>query len=89
MAKLDLTSQDWCQMIFAGKNQAYGAFRMRKYSGRRHTIAMLWVLAIAIVGFSIPTLIKMATPEQKEVITEVATLSTCKRLLHSLLLRQH
>lgn len=79
MAKLDLTSQDWCQMIFAGKNQAYGAFRMRKYSGRRHTIAMLWVLAIAIVGFSIPTLIKMATPEQKEVITEVATLSTLEQ----------
>ena len=75
MAKIDLTSQEWCQMIFEGKNQAYGAFRMRKYSARRHNIAMLWVVIIALVGFSIPTLIKMATPEKREVITEVATLS--------------
>ncbi len=27
MAKLDLTSQEWCQLIFEGKNQAYGAYR--------------------------------------------------------------
>ena len=33
------------------------------------------VLIIALVGFSLPTLIKMATPKQKEVMTEVTTLS--------------
>ena len=26
MAKIDLTSQEWCQLIFEGKNQAYGAY---------------------------------------------------------------
>lgn len=75
MAKIDLTSQEWCQLIFEGKNQAYGAYRMRANSPRRHTIAMLIVVAIAIVGFTIPTLLKLATPEQKEVMTEVTTLS--------------
>ncbi len=75
MAKLDLASSDWCQLIFEGKNQAYGAYRMRANSPRRHTIAMLIVVAIAIVGFTIPTLLKLATPEQKEVMTEVTTLS--------------
>ena len=29
MAKLDLASSEWCQLIFEGKNQAYGAYRMR------------------------------------------------------------
>ena len=29
MAKIDLTSQEWCQLIFEGKNQAYGAYKMR------------------------------------------------------------
>ena len=24
MAKLDLASSEWCQLIFEGKNQAYG-----------------------------------------------------------------
>ena len=48
MAKLDLASSEWCQLIFEGKNQAYGAYRMRANSPRRHTIAMLIVVAIAI-----------------------------------------
>ena len=38
-------------------------------------VAMLIVVIIAAVGFSIPTLLKLATPEQKEVMTEVTTLS--------------
>lgn len=75
MAKIDLTSQEWCQLIFEGKNQAYGAYRMRANSPKRHNVAMLLVLIIAIVGFSIPALIKMATPEQKEEMVEVTTLS--------------
>ena len=28
MAKLDLASSEWCQLIFEGKNQAYGAYRI-------------------------------------------------------------
>ena len=75
MAKLDLASSEWCQLIFEGKNQAYGAYRMRANSTKRHNVAMLIVVIIAAVGFSIPTLLKLATPEQKEVMTEVTTLS--------------
>ena len=36
---------------------------------------MVIVVIIAAVGFSIPTLVKLATPKQKEVMTEVTTLS--------------
>ena len=75
MAKLDLASSEWCQLIFEGKNQAYGAYRLRANSTKRHNVAMLIVVIIAAVGFSIPTLLKLATPEQKEVMTEVTTLS--------------
>lgn len=75
MAKIDLTSSEWCQLIFEGKNQAYGAFKMRADSTKRHNVAMLVVLIIAVIGFSIPTLIKLATPTEKEVMTEVTTLS--------------
>lgn len=75
MAKIDLTSPEWCQLIFEGKNQAYGAYRMRANSGKRHNAAMIIVLIIALVGSSIPTLVKLATPKQKEEMTEVTTLS--------------
>lgn len=36
---------------------------------------MFAVLVIALIGFTIPTLLKLATPKQKEVMTEVTTLS--------------
>ena len=75
MAKIDLTSPEWCELIFQGKNKAYGAYKMRANSPKRHTWAMVIVVIIAAVGFSIPTLVKLATPKQKEVMTEVTTLS--------------
>ena len=75
MAKIDLTSSEWCALIFADKNKAYGAYKMRENSPKRHNLAVILVIVIALVGFSIPALIKMATPKQKEVMTEVTTLS--------------
>lgn len=75
MAKIDLTSPEWCELVFKGKNHSYGAFKMRADSAKRHNWAMMVVLVIALVGFSIPALIKIATPKQKEVMTEVTTLS--------------
>ena len=26
MAKIDLTSREWCELVFEGKNKAYGAY---------------------------------------------------------------
>jgi len=75
MAKIDLTSLEWCNLIFIGKNKKYGAYKMRLDSPKRHNIAMLIVLVVALVGFSIPRLIEMTKPEVKEVMTEVTTLS--------------
>jgi protein TonB len=76
MAKIDLCSQEWCDMVFEGKNQAYGAYRMRKTSAKRHNSAMLWLIVIALLAFALPTLIQMAKPKQKDVNTTVTTLST-------------
>ncbi len=62
-------------MIFEGKNKAYGAYSMRQNFAKRLNFSCILVLVVAAVGFSIPTLIKLATPEQKDVMTEVTTLS--------------
>ncbi len=75
MSKIDLTSPEWCELIFQGKNREYRAFKMRKDSPKCHTMAMVIVLVCALLGFSIPTLIRLATPEGKEMMTEVTTLS--------------
>ena len=65
MAKIDLTSSEWCQLIFEGKNQAYGAYKMRANSTKRHIWQCLPYWVIALTGFTIPTLLKLATPKQK------------------------
>ena len=75
MAKLDLTSREWCDLIFEGRNKEYGAYKMRARAPRRLTFSVILVIVIALVGFSIPKLITMVTPEKKEVMTEVTTLS--------------
>ena len=76
MSKIDLASPEWCELIFQDKNRAYGAFKMRADSQKRHTWAMLGVLLIAGVGFSVPTLMKLSAPKKaEEKIVEVAVLS--------------
>ena len=76
MAKIDLTSPEWCELIFQGRNRSYGAFKMRADSKKRHTWAMVSVVLIALVVSAVPTLIKFATPEKvEEKIVEVAILS--------------
>ena len=67
MAKIDLTSLEWRELIFQGKNKEYGAYKMRSESDRRHNLAMIIVVVVAVVGFSLPKLIQMVKPKQTEV----------------------
>lgn len=79
MAKVDLNSTEWCEMVFEDKNKAYGAFKMRKDSPKRHNVAMIWLIIIATLAFALPTLIQMAKPKQKEEMTSVTTLSKLEK----------
>lgn len=51
MAKnVDLSSKEWCDIVFEGKNKDFGAYVMRKNSPHRHTRAVVIVLiALAIL----------------------------------------
>ena len=76
MAKIDLTSREWCDLVFEGRNKAYGAFELRQSSPKRHNIAMLIIIVVAVIAFSVPALIRFVTPEKvEEAMTEVTTLS--------------
>lgn len=76
MSKIDLTSLEWRELVFQGKNKEYGAYQLRGESNRRHNRAMIIVTIIAVIGFSLPKLIEMATPKQKEINETVTSLST-------------
>lgn len=40
MAKLDLYNQEWIDVVFTGRNQAYGAYQLRKDNSRMTNLAM-------------------------------------------------
>lgn len=76
MAKIDLTSREWCDLVFEGRNKVYGAFELRQSSPKRHNIAMIIIIVVAVIAFSVPALIRFVTPEKvEEAMTEVTTLS--------------
>ena len=76
MSKVDLTSLEWCELIFKDRNKSYGAYKMRRDLGKRQAAALIIVTVVALVGFTLPRLIRMAMPAQKEEMVEVTRLST-------------
>ena len=76
MSKIDLTSLEWCDIIFKDRNKAYGAYKLRQDLGRRQTVALIIVILVAVAAFVLPRLISMALPEkQEEEIVDVTTIS--------------
>ncbi len=50
MAKdVDLSSSEWIEIIFEGKNKDFGAYELRKASTKRHNRAMLVILIVLLV----------------------------------------
>ncbi len=50
MAKsVNLSSREWCDLVFEGKNKDFGAYVIRTDSTKRHNVAVLWTLIGAIV----------------------------------------
>ena len=50
MAKeVDLSSREWCDLVFEGKNKDFGAYVIRTDSPKRHNRAVLWTIIGAIL----------------------------------------
>jgi protein TonB len=49
MSKIDLINDNWVDLVFEGKNQAYGAYQLRKETGKRNLYALLVMFGIAVV----------------------------------------
>lgn len=54
MSKVDLTSLEWCELIFKDRNKSYGAYKMRRDLGKRQTAALVIVTVVALAGFTLP-----------------------------------
>lgn len=82
MSKIDLISNEWTDLIFEGRNQAYGAYKLRKGTAKRNVWALIIVgLAAALLYLGLQ-LQKMAEANKKVENTqavELAKLNTEKK----------
>ncbi len=70
MAKdVDLSSKEWRDLIFEGKNKEFGAYELRRTSDSRHNRAVLWTiigLIVVLIAFYIYGIYNDYKMEQRE-----------------------
>ena len=47
--EINLSSREWCDLVFEGKNKDFGAYVIRTESTKRHNKAVLWTLIGTII----------------------------------------
>ncbi|MDE6370448.1 MAG: energy transducer TonB [Duncaniella sp.] len=75
MAKdVDLSSSEWIDLIFEGKNKDFGAYTLRKASAKRHNRAMLVIIIvlviIALLGLLANTVLQQAEAAPEDQIEQ-------------------
>ena len=77
MAKIDLYDPKWVDLVFAGKNQGYGAYKLRKgTSGRNIKALVILIIAAALVGgFLAWKVIEQKNAEQQQAYMEAMQLA--------------
>lgn len=51
MAKIDLISNEWADIVFQGRNKVYGAYQLRRGTSKRNIVSMIFVAAVAAVAY--------------------------------------
>lgn len=47
-AKVNIYETEWCNLVFQGKNQEYGAYEIRQHSSDQHAKAIFFTLSLVI-----------------------------------------
>lgn len=84
MAQIDLTKNGWCDLIFEGRNKAYGAYKLRTQTGKRNlkaiiTIAVLAALLIVLFYIKAGYDAYQAAHAKNENVTEISALNQPKK----------
>lgn len=49
MSQIDLIDDKWVDLVFEGRNQAYGAYQLRKNTGKRNLMSLAVMALVAII----------------------------------------
>lgn len=75
---IDINSQEWCDIVFEGKNKDYGAYELRSLSAKRHYRALILIALFFVCALFLPILFKTVMPKKKERMVEVTSLADLK-----------
>ncbi|MCR4852033.1 MAG: energy transducer TonB [Prevotella sp.] len=79
MAKLDLISNEWTDLVFEGRNQAYGAYKLRKGTTKRNIWSIIIVALAAILLYLGLTLQRMVEASREVENTQAVELSALEQ----------
>ena len=69
---VNLTSKEWCDLVFEGKNKEFGAYVMRQNSAKRHNLAFMWIIigfiACIVLYFGVSKYLDMKAEEAREAL---------------------
>jgi len=80
MSKIDLISNEWVDLVFEGRNQSYGAYKLRKGTTRRNIYALIAVcvlVAACIIGLKLKNIVD--EQRAKVAVTQVTELSALEQ----------
>ena len=76
MSNIDLASKEWCDLVFEGRNQGYGAYAMRAKASKRRLVSVIYVLlgivALAVI-IGIKTAVTAAIEANRDMTAEMET----------------
>ncbi len=82
MAKLDLVSNEWTDLVFEGRNQAYGAYKLRKGTTKRNVWSIIIVALAALllyIGLSIQKMVEANRTVENTQAIELSALEQKKK----------
>lgn len=84
MANIDVTTNAWVDMIFEGRNQAYGAYKLRRNTPKRnvYSIVVIALLAALFIGIYVAKSAYdkyQAAHQKNEQVTELSTIAKTEK----------
>lgn len=76
--KMNIYSDEWCELVFAGKNHEYGAFSLRKLAAGRQAKSMMVACAFFTLTVCSPLIFNKSKTGQKDVTVDVNVISKFK-----------
>ena len=86
MAKLNLVSLEWTDLVFEGRNQNYGAYQLRRETSKRNIWSAIFVVLMAVLlylGLTLENIVEAHRTVENTQVVEICNLGDKKKKLRS------